>query len=389
MTAHPPSDEDFVALLPALRRVTAALGLDAATAEDIVQETITRLMTERGRMDRTTLTSYAIVTARNAASSLRREEQRRARHQHRLLEPPATAQPEEEMLRREEHAALAAALAALPLQDRALLTAQEAAGQAPPGIARQAGISPSALAVRRYRARARLRVEYVIALRHADLPTARCRPVLLTLSAGDRRRQAELGAGQHLLSCSTCAALADPLLRRDRGLAGLLPWPGIAALGTFLRHAFGQRPVQVAAGATAAAGVATGLILTSGGHPLPPAVLTVAAQDLTPSIADHLRHHAGEPATAHGAPVVAVPADEGFWVRGQGPARVWVQLIGRGESPPHVRAGDRVSFHGVVATNPRHFAGQADGNAGSALLNREGSHIDVRFKSLRVDQKAR
>jgi hypothetical protein len=43
-------------------------------------------------------------------------------------------------------------------------------------------------------------------LRRVELPTARCQPVLLALSAGDRRRQLALDAGGHLMQCPTCNA---------------------------------------------------------------------------------------------------------------------------------------------------------------------------------------
>ena len=45
-------------------------------------------------------------------------------------------------------------------------------------------------------------------------PTQRCRPVLLALSGGDRRRQREVDAGRHLLECEVCATLSEPLLQR-------------------------------------------------------------------------------------------------------------------------------------------------------------------------------
>ncbi|MBV9381800.1 MAG: sigma-70 family RNA polymerase sigma factor [Streptosporangiaceae bacterium] len=284
-----PSDQDLIALLPALRRLTEGLGLDPATADDVVQETLARLLAERTRLDRATLTSYAIVTARNTAASLRRAEQLHARHQHRLLEPQAAATPEEQALRREEHEAVAAALDALPASDRTLLTARDVAGHPPAVVARQAGVSPPTLAVRLSRARARLRVEYLLALRHVRLPTARCRPVLLALSFGDQQRQAGYAAGQHLLSCPVCAALAGPLLHRSRRLAGWLPWPGLAAIAGRMRHALARHPAHAAAGATAAAGAAAAIVvLTSGGQPSAPGVLTVAGHDLASAVAAHL-----------------------------------------------------------------------------------------------------
>ena len=73
------------------------------------------------------------------------------------------------------------------------------------------------------RARAKLRINYLLAIRAIDLPTDRCQSVLNALSAGDRRRQRALDAGGHLLDCKVCAALSNPLTERRRALAGFLP----------------------------------------------------------------------------------------------------------------------------------------------------------------------
>ena len=69
----------------------------------------------------------------------------------------------------------------------------------------------------------KLRVNYLLAIRAIDRPTDRCQSVLNALSAGDRRRQCALDAGGHLLECTVCAALSDPLTERRRALAGFLP----------------------------------------------------------------------------------------------------------------------------------------------------------------------
>ncbi|MCW2621153.1 MAG: rsbT, partial [Frankiales bacterium] len=63
--------------------------------------------------------------------------------------------------------------------------------------------------------RARLRVEYLLALERVDPPSERCRPVLLAVSSGDRRRQREVDADRHLFECGLCAGLSPPLM--DRG----------------------------------------------------------------------------------------------------------------------------------------------------------------------------
>jgi len=59
-------------------------------------------------------------------------------------------------------------------------------------------------------------VEYLLALEQTEPPTSSCRPVLLALSAGDRRRQRDLDAGRHLLACAWCARLSEPLLDRRK-----------------------------------------------------------------------------------------------------------------------------------------------------------------------------
>lgn len=414
------SEPELLALLPALRRLTAALGLDADTADDVVQETLVRLLAARPRLNRATLASYAMVTARNHAASLRRSEQRHTRHQHRLVEVDTTGSPEDDVLRQEEHAALTAALASLPPRDRALLTAREVDGQPAEAVARRAGVSPATLAVRSARARARLRVEYLLAFRRIQPPTARCRPVLLALSAGDRRRLDDLHAGGHLLGCPSCAAVAEPLLRRSRPLAGLLPGAGLGGLASLVhragRRTVSSRPVQVIAATAAAGAVAAVLVLALAGHPasnqpghtlashpastrpgltlaghpastrpsLRPAILTVADRPVTATEASHLSQHIGEPTVAHRAPVLAVPADEGFWIGTGGADRVWVQLVGRGESAKTVKVGDHVTFHGMVVANQPGFATHLGlhSDDGSYLLSQQGAHLAVAYSQL-------
>jgi anti-sigma regulatory factor (Ser/Thr protein kinase) len=59
-------------------------------------------------------------------------------------------------------------------------------------------------------------VEYLLVSERVDPPTERCRPVLLALSGGDRRRQREVDAARHLLECDVCARLSGPLVGRGR-----------------------------------------------------------------------------------------------------------------------------------------------------------------------------
>jgi RNA polymerase sigma factor (sigma-70 family) len=208
--------DDVVELAPLLRRVIGARVHDRQVVEDLVQETLTRVMAARRRLEPRTLAPYAVVTARNLTRSMATSEDRSRRHAHRLIDLREPVLPEEEALRREESRAITTALGQLPEQDREALVAHEVEGMDTATLARSRDSTPGAVAAQLSRARARLRVEYLLELEQAEPPTARCRPVLLALSGGDRRRQRDLDAGGHLLACAWCARLSEPLLDRRR-----------------------------------------------------------------------------------------------------------------------------------------------------------------------------
>jgi RNA polymerase sigma factor (sigma-70 family) len=208
--------DDVVELAPLLRRVIAARVRDRHVVEDLVQETLARVMAVRRRLEPRTLAPYAVVTARNLTRSLATSEQRSRRHAHRLIDPREPALPEEEALRREETRAITTALGKLSRYDQEALVAHEVQGTDTTTLAASRDSTPGAVAAQLSRARAKLRVEYLLELEQAEPPTARCRPVLLALSAGDRRRQRDLDAGGHLLACAWCARLSEPLLDRRR-----------------------------------------------------------------------------------------------------------------------------------------------------------------------------
>ena len=200
-----------------IRRAVAQRLRDRDAAEDIVQETLARLLAARERLDEGAAGPYAIVTARNLVSSRWRRADVGKRHEHRLVDPRTSALPDEQVLKSEEAQAVKVALDALAPRERDLLVAHEIDGRDTSSLATDRGSTPGAVAAQLSRSRAKLRVEYLLALDGRPPPTPRCRPVLLALSAGDRRRQAELDAGYHLLDCDFCAALSEPLVdRRSR-----------------------------------------------------------------------------------------------------------------------------------------------------------------------------
>jgi RNA polymerase sigma factor (sigma-70 family) len=220
LSARQPTSElhhdDVIELAPLLRRVIAARVRDRHVVEDLVQETLARVMAARQRLEPRILAPYAVVTARNLTKSLAASESRSQRHAHRLIDLREPVLPEEEALRREESRAITTALGKLPRHDQETLVAHEVEGTDTTTLAASRDSTPGAVAAQLSRARARLRVEYLLEMEQAEPPTSRCRPVLLALSAGERRRQRDLDAGGHLLSCVWCARLSEPLLDRRR-----------------------------------------------------------------------------------------------------------------------------------------------------------------------------
>jgi RNA polymerase sigma factor (sigma-70 family) len=205
---------DVTSLIPLVRRVVAARVSDRATEDDVVQETLARVLAAAPRVEPGLLEPYAIVTARNVVASLWREHDRQRRNQHRVVDLGPPDAPDTELLAHEEQSAVARALTQLSEDERELLLAHEVTGQDTRSLADAHGSTAGAVAARLNRIRARMRVEYLLAAEHAEPVTDRCRPVLLALSGGDRRRQREVDAGRHLLECELCARLSSPLLER-------------------------------------------------------------------------------------------------------------------------------------------------------------------------------
>jgi len=212
----PEERSEVAELMPMVRRIVGARVSDRAAADDLVQETLVRVLAAADRVQPGMLEPYAIRTARNLIASGWKEQDRHKRNQHRLVDLRPPAAPDEEMLQREEHDAIAQALAHLSDRERRTLLAHEVSGQDTRSLALEQGSTAGAVAAELNRTRARLRVEYLLALEGTEPPTDRCRPVLRALSSGDRRRQREVGADLHVLECAMCARLSEPLIRRGQ-----------------------------------------------------------------------------------------------------------------------------------------------------------------------------
>src|SRR3954449_8559319 len=72
---------DPAALIPIVRRIVAARVPDRATADDLVQETLARVLAAVGRIEPGMVEPYAIVTARNVVASMWRDQDRQRREE--------------------------------------------------------------------------------------------------------------------------------------------------------------------------------------------------------------------------------------------------------------------------------------------------------------------
>lgn len=207
---------DVTALIPIVRRIVFSRVNDGTVAEDLVQETLARVLSAAERVEPRMLEPYAIVTARNVIASMRRNQDRHRRNEHRVVDLTSAEAPEDNLLRMEERNAVATALQRLSTGERRTLLAHEVTGQGTQSLGSELGLTAGAVAARLSRSRARLRVEYLLALRDSEPPSDGCRPVLLAVSSADRRRQRELDAARHLLECDFCATLSEPLLQRGQ-----------------------------------------------------------------------------------------------------------------------------------------------------------------------------
>jgi RNA polymerase sigma factor (sigma-70 family) len=398
--------KDVLDLVDPLRSYVMAHARDHNAAEDVVQETLARVLDARPELDGGATLGYAIVVARNLMATRARDADRARRHAPRLVDRDEPQRPDEAVVAAEERDALRQALATLPEPQREPLLAHVLDDEPVAELAQRRGNSPGSVAAQLARTRARLRLDFVLALRRTELPTDRCRPVLLALAAGDARRQRALRAGHHLLQCTTCASLSDPLLRRERALAGAAPWVAIGPLAERLLGAVRRHPWQSTAAGTAAAGaaVAAAMLLTPSDPPAPappPAAAPAASAPAPAPPADLRRSDDGQPllpppanlaglatapVTAENVPVLEVSANEGFWVGDAARGRVWVQLAIGAESPQQVQPGQRVSFSGVIEPHDGTFPAQVGVTdaEGAALLAQQGAHVTADPATLAV-----
>jgi RNA polymerase sigma factor (sigma-70 family) len=379
------SVHEVAAAEPVIRRVVAAR-VSPAEVDDLVQDSLERLLAARGRLAPGAVLPYAVVTARNVVSTHARNVARRAAAAPRIADLSEPERPDDVLLAGEARRAMTAALDQLSPQERSDILAYYHEDPLTGDLAN----APGALRVRMSRTRAKLRLEYLLAFRHIEPPAPECRKVLLAISAGDTRRQRELNAGQHLLDCETCAALSEPLGRRSMALTAITFPAALAARGLAKAQA---HPVHTAVSATAgSAAVAAAVVFVTrpGPPPAKPPVpmiskLTIGGHRVPEAQARHsIRSMIGDQADAAGVNVDAVVTRNGFWI-GTTEGRIWVELVGP-LKPLHIKAGDHVRFTGRVAANPSSYPARAGVTSadGAGLLGSQGAHLAVSTTAIQV-----
>lgn len=189
-----------------------------------------------------------------------------------------------------------------------------------------------------------------------------------------------------LFALSRCGADTGPAAAPDPGAAGsttasVPPTAGSGGAAATPPAAASATPPAApgsAAPAPAEAGGAGAGTLTVGGVALLPVAGAAGADG-------SLSGRAGEQVSATGVTVRSVPADEGFWVGTSDTDRVWVQLLGEGESDYVVRPGDRVEFDGRLVAHDAAFADAVGvaGDEGAGQLTGHGAHVAVQQSDLR------
>lgn len=117
----------------------------------------------------------------------------------------------------------------------------------------------------------------------------------------------------------------------------------------------------------------------------PLAGLTVDGAPLVAGQGGDLSALVGRSVQGTAVTVESVAADEGFWVGSDEADRVWVQLVGDGESPFTVSNGDRFDLAGQMVAHGPEYARQVGVGRGEGadLLTRQAAHLEVQQAELR------
>ena len=223
----------------------------------------------------------------------------------------------------------------------------------------------------------------------------------MALSTGDRRLQTRLHAADHLLQCPTCAALAQPLTERRRGVVAWLLVPIAEAVRRAARSLRHNHVTQAVVAAAATAAVVFAVLDDRSAEPpaagpqhlhlrplcgRPPLSLPPVRRRPPRARRPSRRHprrfrrppacppaaplERTDPTTALGCPIAPaalivtdVPADEGFWAETTSAQPIRVQLDGDGESPVDIVVGAAITVTGTLQPSTAAGSPSADPRA--------------------------
>ena len=138
--------ETVADLIPMVRRIVNARVGTHPAGEDLVQETLTRVLAALPTVEPGMLEPYAIVTARNVVASMWRDDDRKRRNQHRVLDLTTPEEPDRRVVLDEEQSAMATALARLGERERQTLLEHEVTGTDTRTLAERRGSTAGAVA---------------------------------------------------------------------------------------------------------------------------------------------------------------------------------------------------------------------------------------------------
>ena len=185
------------------------------SADDLVQETLVRVLAALPRIEDGMLEPYAIVTARNVVASMWRDSDRHERNLHRVVDLIRRSGRTSSCWLARSRPRSPTPCHSLTDRERETLLAHEVAGDDTRALASRAGSTAGAVAAQLNRTRARLRVEYLLALEQSEPPTRACAvPSCSRCPAVTVDGNEHVDAARHVLECDLCGRLSVPLLAR-------------------------------------------------------------------------------------------------------------------------------------------------------------------------------
>lgn len=270
------------------------LSRSPADADDLVSDAFTKVMTTLGNGGGpdSAFRAYLLTALRHSAYDRSRRE-RRLELAGDTTDLTASAAPEslttpftDTAVAGLDRTLAARAFARLPERWQAVLWHTEIEGEPPSAVAPILGMSPNAVSALAYRARERLREEF-LHVHLAEVTAARCRATTERLGSwtrGTLNRRETAQVETHLDDCAQCRALAAELAEVNSALRGIIA-PlilGGGVLGYLATAGAGKAVAATGLAAAGAAGAAAGSGSAGGAaagaaSSLPRQVLTAAA----------------------------------------------------------------------------------------------------------------